>query len=276
MKNFPPKEFRIVFLWFKIMGCFDSPVQRTIYTITLSIFAFVVLLGEFIGFLNRYSVQERGEMFFYVAVLFYFGRSYLAIRCNYGELLEFLTSISRPTGVNYELQSIVLQQALQKVSAIFPRVFVIFASLIIIGIFQWCFSPLLEDFDYHNKNFHIAPYLYQCADDGGNGFPLKSICIRMNSLAPYILVNFLLTMVTLWGCVLHAGTFTFSVCMCIFVKTNLEVLVERLLKLHKKVECFLDKVSTVQDNRLISRQQYEAALRNEFIKIIQYHQYLHR
>lgn len=126
------------------------------------------------------------------------GSTFLAVRCNYGELLEFLTTISRPKGINSDLQLLVFQQTLQRASPVIARVFVVLTFVALFAALQWCSTPVLEEFDYHNKNFHIGPFFFQCEDDGRNRFPIQSMFMKMNTFSQYIFANTVLTILVLW------------------------------------------------------------------------------
>lgn len=278
MTSSAPKEFRPVFLLFKLMGCLDSPIHKVIYITAYSILVFVVFLGEFIGFINRTSIQEQVELLYNFCMLFYLGFTFLAIRCNYGRLLEFLITISRPKGINSDLQSLVFLQTLQKASTIIPKVFVVLTFFALFATLQWCVTPLLEEFEYHNKNFHIGPFFYQCGEDGRNRFPLQSMCIQMNSFMQYVFANTLLTILVLWDFIGYVLAFTFAIFICIFAETNITVLGERLLQLQDRMAysyIYIEN-SDIRCKQLLLEEPHERILTSEFIKIIQYFQYLQR
>lgn len=267
------KEFPLLYLWFQLLGCSLLPVQRIIYSTALTFLAFLAFLGEAIGFTNRTSIQEQVEMLFNIGLLLYFGFIHLAIRSHYDQISQVLTTICTPKGS--DLQLMVFKRTLQKVSQVVPKVLVIFASLMVLGLFQWCSAPLFDEFDYKNKNFHVGPFLYQCGEDGANKFPISSMCLTMDSWAQYTFANSLLTLLAFWGCIGHAWTFAFFVSVCIFVETNVSVVEERLQQLQRRA-CIVDGLPVAPGSSLLFEGLWEVALRNEFVKIIQYYQYLGR
>lgn len=263
----------------KLLGHFSSPLLNVLYIATILLIGFILLLGESIGCLNRTSTQDRVEILFNIGVVLFFVSLYLAIRSKLDELLKFLTIVSKATNVNDDLRSAALKLTTDRAASVMPKLVVTFACVLGIAIFSWCATPLFIQFDLDNKNFFLGPYLYQCADDGGNQFPLEFLCLNMNSVAKYIAVNTLHTLVVMWGCVVYAWAFIFIICICILVKANIQVLTERLQQLQESaysrvLDGFLRIDLDVMAPEL--KVNLEAVGREEFVKIIIYYQYVHR
>lgn len=258
-------EFPELFMWFQLLGCFPLPAQRIIYVTIFSLLSFLALLGGVIAFMNTTSYKDRVEMLYNIGIFLYLGFTISTIRTHYSQLLQFLTTISTPEGINGDLQSMVFQLTVHKVSEHVPKVVVMFASLLVFGLFQWLGTL------FHKSDNFVGPVLFQCGQHG-NKLPLKSVCLPVDSWAQFILANSLCSLVMCWGSLGYIWAFAFFISLGIFVEKNVKVVGERLQQIQRRV--YISDGFPVTPGRLVSGELYEAALRNEFVKIIQYYQYL--
>lgn len=266
-----------------MIGYFDSQLLRKLYGIVYLTIAIIILLGEIVAFVNRDTIQERIEIIYTTNGLLFAIFLYAKLRRHQKMLHHFLSIISKSHSIVDDLRLEALGLTINKASYIIPKLIIIVVGFITPILVAWCFSPLLKDFDYSNKNFYVIPYLFQCADNGENRFPIKILCTKRESFLEFIFYNSLVTVIGTWGVLAFlVWLFSFLVCICIFVSANITV-IKRQLQLQSNDTSRYTIHSVVQDSHadkienesMLLVKEDNLALRIQLIKVVQYHQYLY-
>lgn len=277
------RKFQFAVKSLRIIGYFDSSFLNKLYGIFVITTDIIVLIGEIIGFVNRNTIQERIEIMYtanaaLIGLFFYIG-----FKSHQKMVQQFLSTVSKPQSTNDDLRLEALQLTINKASNIIPKLITVMTVLVTPFLIAWCFTPLLKDFDLHNKNFYIAPYLFQCTDRGENRFPLKFLCSKRESYVEFVLINLLTTILGTWGVLtIIIWQASFLVCICTFVGANLTVIKRRLLTSMTHLGSTVPtghKAFQADDNKhksMLPNKEACLALRTQLIQVIQYQQYLYR
>lgn len=148
--------------------------------------------------------------------------------------------------------------------------------------------PVFFPYDLRNSLGYIFPSWFACANSGENNFPVRALCVDVTTYKKYILMNLLafgvvIFLVLYWGLV-----WILYVLTQIFLKTHLNVLLERIAKLSKeskkrtrmanahfsRVEDGESGVCWVKYRQCRARQ--DDVVQEEIIGIVRYYQYMSR
>lgn len=284
MENNVQNKFHIALKSLKIIGYFESQFYSKLYGTLFLSFGCLIIFGELVGFVNRTTTQERLETVYFTCGAMFMFFFYLAVKSHQKRLRKCLSIIFEYHSTNDDMRLEVLQVTIKKADRVIPRLTIVMAFLLVPIPIAWCFTPLMNDFDHRNKNFDIIPYLFRCMDNGENRFPLKFLCTRRETFLHFILINLVASIYSTWGfAAFMAWQFLFLVCFCIFIKANITVLKRRLQytvdnSRHSKLSRYNDTQAEENEykTKMNYNQQRHLALKSQFNKVIEYHQYLHR
>lgn len=266
-----------------VYGLFDSPLRRRLFTVTYCASMFSFLLGEIIAFFNHNNIDERIEILAYFYSLFCW-QMYLigAMRSEQPRLLQFLSNLVHEQGHGIDdLRVKAVCLAARKVNMLVPKIIFIFALSTAPRAFGWCFTPLLSEFSYENKNFQPIRYLFRCTDEGDNLFPVKFLCCKVDNLAAFVFFNSYISLFYIYGLHVTVPPIIFMVCIRIYVRANITVLKEEVEQSYGDLKCRPssgppnDPADDDENESVLSDEERKMMLKKRLRIIIRYHQYIY-
>lgn len=233
-----------------------------LYLAILIVLFFILVLGEIIGFMNHITnVTAATEIMMDASILFFLIGTFACVRSSEQTFRHFLVNLHsgryRAAGQSTDK---LFKKRLISISPFFISMITAVLTIIVPVLYN-------AEFDLNNKNLYLAPFWFECPkEDTGVGprFPIKWLCLRIDSLREFLSVNIFLSSFILWGFIPYSTLFTF----CVFIVT--------LLKEHTKgIELRINGMERrLQPKRRSTIEKIDEI--TELVEIIKYHQFVEK
>lgn len=277
MADLTQRHFNLALNSLKTIGYFKSRFWRILFGSLFFISNIIILIGGIIGFINRAVISEQTEIIYNCNVQIFLIFLYVIIVNHHKLLQQFLLNIFQNQSVVDNIRMEVIQLTINIATNLIPKWIVIMLCFCITVMTFWCITPFLNEFDYHNKNFYVIPYLFQCSENVSmNWLNVNFPCTNRETRFDFLFTNFLISLYFLWVASIACWLLLFVLILTTFVGANISVIKKTLSQWEENSEnCIPARIlneNMPKDEN--TRNNHRAKI--QLIKVIIYHQYLFR